>query len=294
MLKYVLLGLTVWGLASRCSPAADRPTFKPTQEVVYKIADVGPQAAEKGPAKLKLHIFEPQGNQPGERRPAVVFFFGGGWVGGTPAQFYPHCAHLAEQGIVAISAEYRVKGKHDTTPFECVADGKTAIRWLRSRAEQLGIDPKRLAAGGGSAGGQIAAATATVTEFNEPGEDTSISAVPNALVLFNPVYDNGPQGYGHDRIGDRYEEFSPLQNIKHGMPPTIVFLGTEDRLVPVETAKKFQQRMIGLGSRSELQLYDGAGHGFFNYNPDQMENYNSTVAGMDTFLQSIGYLPKPR
>ena len=291
-LRSVLVAFAIGGAAIAQSTAAEPQSFKPSTSVVYKVADVGPKAKDKGPAKLRLHIFQPAGNQPENRQPAIVFFFGGGWVGGDPSQFYPHCAHLAERGMVAISAEYRIAGKHDTTPFECVADGKSAMRWVRAHANELGIDPDRIAAGGGSAGGQVAAATSALPKFNEPGEDTSISAIPNALVLFNPVFDNGPQGYGYDRIGDQYEDFSPMHNIRHGMPPTIVMLGTEDKLVPVDTARKFQQRMEGLGSRSDLKLYEGAGHGFFNYR--NRENYDATVADMDGFLESIGYISKPR
>ena len=193
--------------------AAERP--QPTRIVVYKTV---------GDVKLALHLFEPQGRQSGDARPAIVFFFGGGWVGGSPSQFYPHCAHLASRGLVAAAAEYRTKKKHGTSPDACVKDGKSAIRFMRANADQLGIDPQRLAAGGGSAGGHVAAATATLTGFNEETDDTQISGVPNALVLFNPVYDNGPDGYGHDRVRQVWETFSPLHNIRRGLPPAIVFL----------------------------------------------------------------------
>ena len=112
---------------------------------------------------------------------------------------------------------------------------------LRRNADRLGIDGERIAVGGGSAGGHIAAATATIAGLNEAGEEVTVTAVPNALILFNPVYDNGPGGYGHKQFGDRYPEISPLHNIRPGMPPTIVFLGTKDGLVPVETAQEFQK-----------------------------------------------------
>src|SRR5210317_1899318 len=96
--------------------------FKPDKEVVYKTI---------GDVELKLHIFNPEGHKASDESPAIVFFFGGGWMGGSPSQFYPHCDYLASRGMVAMSAEYRVKGKHKTSPKECVMDGKSAVRWIR-------------------------------------------------------------------------------------------------------------------------------------------------------------------
>ena len=137
--------------------------MKPTREVVYK---------EIKNAKLKLHVFEPKGHKGSDRRPAIVFFFGGGWVGGTPGQFYPHCTYLASRGMVAFAAEYRVKSRHNVTPYECVTDGKSAVRWIRANAETLGIDKDRLAAGGGSAGAHVAACTGTIDGLDEKGRLT--------------------------------------------------------------------------------------------------------------------------
>jgi acetyl esterase/lipase len=190
--------------------------------------------------------------------------------------------------MVAMSAEYRVKSKHGTSPRECVKDGKSAIRWIRLHANELGIDPRRLAAGGGSAGGHVAAATATVDGFNQEGEDRSISCRPNALVLFNPVFDNGPVGYGYDRVKEYWEQFSPMHNISENTPPTIVFLGTKDKLIPVATAERYKKLMAGKGCRCDLHLYKDQGHGFFNYR--NKKYYAATVIEADKFLVSLGYL----
>lgn len=243
------------------------------EEIAYKSV---------GDVTLMLHVFAPPGHSSADCRPAIVFFFGGGWKGGTPTQFYPQCRHLAERGMVAISAEYRVENPHGTTPRECVEDGKSAIQWVRSHAGELGINPAMIAAGGGSAGGQVAAA-ASLT--NTAG---AVSCRPDALVLFNPVFDNGPGGYGHDRVQEYWQEFSPLHNLRAGAPPTVLFFGTKDCFVPVETAQRYQRLMEEQGCRCDLHLYQDLGHGFFNFGYTRI--YDSVVAQMDAFLVSLGYL----
>lgn len=243
---------------------------------------------EIGNVKLQLHVFEKVSDR--ANRPAIVFFFGGGWNGGSPSQFYPHCRHLADMGFVAMSAEYRVKSRNKTTPFDCVEDGKSALRWVRSHAKDLGINPDKIVAGGGSAGGHVAAAVATVPGLNAENDPKDVSCVPNALVLFNPVYDNGPTGWGYSRVKDRYKEISPMHNIREGMPPAIVFLGTNDKLIPVKTAELFKEKMKAAGSDSVLKLYEGEPHGFFNLNKGDGSNYRDTVAAMDVFLKKHGFI----
>lgn len=251
-------------------------TLIPDEQKTYK---------KVGNVELQLHIFNPEGHKASDRKPAIVFFFGGGWSGGTPSQFYPQCDYLAKRGMVAISAEYRVKSRNGTSPLECVKDGNSAVRWVRSHADKLGIDPSKLAAGGGSAGGHVAAATGTTKGILEKGEDVSVSSKPDALVLFNPVYDNGPKGYGHSRVKDYWKQISPMHNLDKETPPTIVFLGTKDKLIPVATAKKYRLLMKEAGVRSELLLYKEQAHGFFN-----TSKYDETVKEMDRFLVSLGFL----
>jgi acetyl esterase/lipase len=84
-------------------------------------------------SELRLHVFSPR-NSTSKSRPAVIFFFGGGWTSGTVTQFVPQAKHLADRDMVAVVADYRVFGRHQTSPFEAVADAKAAIRWLRAPA----------------------------------------------------------------------------------------------------------------------------------------------------------------
>lgn len=228
-----------------------------------------------------------------KKYPAIIFFFGGGWSGGTTEQFKPHVEYFASRGMVTVLADYRVKSRHQTTPFEAVFDVKTAMRFLRKHAEKLNINTDKIVASGGSAGGHLAAALGTLSGFDEPGEDLSISATANALVLFNPVFDNGPEGFQNERMGERWEEISPAHNIKKGVPPTIVFLGTKDHLVPVQIAEKYKAKMEAVGGRCDLFLYEGEGHGFFNSDSFKHKGdkyYNETVRETDLFLKSLKYL----
>jgi acetyl esterase/lipase len=237
---------------------------------------------------LFLEVYQPDSMVERESYPAIIFFFGGGWKGGDRHHFLNHAKYFAKRGLVCFLADYRTWNKHQVPPFECLKDAKSAIRYIRSAAEEFQIDPNKVIASGGSAGGHLAAATALVSGFNHQNDDLSISCVPNALVLFNPVIDNGPGGYGYERVSDAYHEFSPLHNIRAGAPPTIFFLGTKDALIPVTTAEYYQQVMKKVGSRCDLKLYPEAGHGFFNYR--NLEHYRQTLMEADDFLISLGYL----
>lgn len=250
---------------------------EPDESVLYKSIDGH---------DLQLHIFKPDGLQPGDSRAAVVFFHGGGWKGGSPSQFYPQARHLANKGMVAVSAQYRLTRADGVDVRDCVADGKSAIRWVRQHADELGIDPNRVVAAGGSAGGHIAAATGNIDAFEETDEDLSISSKPNALVLFNPVANNGPGGYGHERIIEYWQEISPFHNIDSNSPPTLILVGTDDHLIPVEEVEEYKRLVIDAGQRCEVVLYEGEKHGFFNHGKPP---YDDTVAKMDAFLNSLGY-----
>ncbi|MEY3031980.1 MAG: hypothetical protein RLZZ622_455 [Planctomycetota bacterium] len=260
-----------------------------------------------GEADLRLWIFEPEGHQSADRRPAIIFFFGGGWRAGTPGQFLPQCRHLAARGMVAIAADYRVLSRQEAAPQDCLTDAKAAVRWVRANAERLGVDPQRIAVGGGSAGGHLAAAVATVPGFEE-GEQLQASSRPDALVLFNPATvlaavashpDLIPAEKLEaikDRAGGRPEAISPYHHLQEGLPPTIIFHGTDDEAVPFATAELFTAKMHELGNCCELKVFEGQPHGFFNpgrgTGPQRAEatrRYHETMRQLDGFLDSLGY-----
>jgi acetyl esterase/lipase len=258
-----------------------------------------------GDVELRLWIFDPPDRPAGELRPAIVFFFGGGWKSGSPTQFEQQCRYFAAQGMVAITADYRVRERHGTTADKCVADAKSAIRWVRQNAPRLGIDPERIVAGGGSAGGHLAACTGVIPGLDEPGEPAQVSSVPNALALFNPALVLAPvdgAAIADDRRADIAsrtgvdpQQISPIHHVRGGLPPTIIFHGEADVTVPLATAQLYAQRAIAAGNRCELVTYKGAGHGFFNHGRGGTpgEHYVATVQRLHQFLYSLGYLDGP-
>lgn len=257
-------------------------TISSAQEVFrYKTIDT---------TELFMEVHYPEQMNPSKEYPALVFFFGGGWVSGSRAHFEHQAAYFAKRGLVCFLVDYRTRNQHKTSPFESVKDAKSAMRYLRTHADELHIDPNKIIASGGSAGAHLAAATALIDGYTESSDDMDISPIPNALILFNPVIDNGPGGYGFERIEDEYIDFSPLHNIQAGAPPTLFLLGTADNLVPVVTAQYYQMVMEKVGSRCDLILYEDQPHGFFNY--PNFANYKMTVQASDDFLQSLGYLSK--
>lgn len=252
-------------------------TAQTQKEIIYK---------EINGVKLKMLINTPEKIKESDTLPAMIFFFGGGWETGNISQFQYYAQNYAKKGLITIQADYRISSVHGTTPYESLKDAKSAVRYLKQHADELQIDTTRLIASGGSAGGHLAAACFTNETINEDTDPMQITAKPKVLVLFNPVVDNSVNGYGYDRLGDRWEEFSPLHNIRSPFPPTIFFLGTKDNLIPVSTGQLFKQKIEEVGGRCDLKLYEGVGHGFFN----QAENRDRVILDVDTFLRSVGCL----
>ncbi len=236
---------------------------------------------------LRLLVIKPPDWKATDQRPALVLFHGGGWTGGTPTQFNDQATYLAQRGLVCVQVEYRLVKDIPGPPTNCVRDAKSAMRWVRSHAAELGVDFNRIGAGGGSAGGHLAAFVGMVEGNDDPKDDVKISPKADALVLFNPVFDNGPDGgWGMQRVGDRFKEFSPAHNITADDPPAIVFLGRNDPLNGVPVVERFQSNMKKVGVRCETRFYDGQAHGFFNGEPWK----TVTLIETDKFLTSLGWL----
>jgi acetyl esterase/lipase len=259
------------------------PTISDATVEVFKVVDG---------VELKLWILFPDGHSAEDSSPAVVFFFGGGWTGGTPGQFERQARVLRSHGIVAVLADYRVLRRNSAGPSVAVEDAKSAVRWIRSRSGELGIDPARIGAAGGSSGGHLAAATATLPGFDSPDEDHSISSEPNALVLFNPVVIVAPVAGVWETptrmlnlMDGPLMDLSPFHHARPDTPPTLILHGTQDESVPLSTVVAYCEHLTGMGAECEVVSYEGAVHGFFNRDP----YYGPTLERALQFLTSLGW-----
>ena len=274
MYKFRFFFFLLFLLLSYISFSQNDKVFIKPEKVLYKSTKQG---------DLNLYFYRPLDFNKSKTYNCIIFFHGGGWNSGDYKQFERQSMYFASRGMIAISAEYRIKNKHGTTPIQAMEDAKSAIRFLRLNAKSFFINPNRIAAAGGSAGGHLAAVTANIDLFDNVNEDLGISSKPNLLVLYNPVIDFGSRKW---LWIDNPSDASPVHNISKGSPPTIILTGTNDKIVPVETIMNYKKIMESVGSRCDVILYDGAEHAFFN----RGEDFIDTVLKSDIFLKSNWYL----
>lgn len=281
MKKTAWILMAAFGLASVTAVAREpaKRTFESIQEslepdriITYKTI---------GDRELALHIFVPEGFDPSGKAPAFVAIHGGGWTGGTPRRFYPYAHALVDKGYVGISVEYRLANRKAVTVFDCVKDGRAAIRYIRAHAAGLGIDPERIAVCGGSAGAHVAAGTALFDGIDHEGEDPDASCRPDALILYFPVIDTSEKGYGNGKIGEGWKTISPVDQVKAGAPPTLVFHGDADTTTPYAGSVLFTERMKKAGNVCELVTQAGGGHGHLNQN---MALFDAAISKTAEFL----------
>ncbi len=236
-----------------------------------------------GKKKLALFVDAPEGHTPDAKVPVIVFFHGGGFKSGSEKQFEQHAKYLAKRGMVAVRVRYRLISEKGVEIKDCVEDAISAMRWVRSNADKLGVDPDRIAAGGGSAGGYLSVATLMIEHINAKTDPAGVSAKPNALVLFNPGFgapnkENAPDPRDKDGKGEL------SQYVKPNQPPMIHFFGSEDPFLP--GARRFIETYKQAGNRCELITYEGEAHSFFNKD----KYFELTIAQTDKFLTGLGWL----
>ena len=286
-ISLLLLAVYLCPYPAMCqSQTAGRPQASP-DEYAY---------AQPGGKELKLYVFQPPGGDHRGLRGAVVIFHGGGWNQGTAAWTFGQARYFASLGMAGISVEYRLANGEEVTPFECVADAKAAIQWVRRHAQELNIDAKRIAAYGESAGGLLAAASAITSEDATKEEKDS---VPNALVLFSPALnaDSSEHFQKMLRPGQDAGAILPELHIRGGMPATIIVTGELDKMPSAAKMAEFCEKMKRTHNRCELHIYPGVGHMLMSPGKDKEERDKASKTGFDAFLkidlflQSLGFLP---
>jgi acetyl esterase len=242
---------------------------RPDQKIVYAV---------NGSEKLTLHAFIAKRSTSATPTPALLLFHGGGWLYGGPEAFYPQCQYFAAQGISCFSAQYRLGANNQPDIRGAVADARAALDYLIAHASELHIDTDRIVVGGGSAGGQLAAALGSGLP-TVPG----VAALrPAAQILYNPILDLSPGHPNHHLVVDFWRDVSPFHHIDSTTPPTLILVGSEDLEVPVKTVQAYCAAIQTAQGYCEVSLYEGQGHGFYHH-PEYLEKTNRRVVD---FLRS--------
>jgi acetyl esterase/lipase len=269
------------------APVVDAPPVIPprrsigVESVIYK---------QTNARALHMTIVRPAGTDPAPGRPCVLFFHGGGWRRGTPQQFLPYCTLLAQRGVVGMTAEYRLlEGVNDEVPVHAVADARSAMRWVRVNAGRFGVDPARIAAGGGSSGAHLAVMAAMNSPVDDAADDLSIDPRPAALILLNPPCNF--DAYASSVPITQRRLYSPFHLLDDSLPPTLMLHGTADRVIPFSQITEFQLRARSVGARQlKVVPFEGRGHGFFNRGKGEPGDFMRSAVEIGHFLGGLGWM----
>lgn len=236
------------------------------------------------PAPLRLHVFKPAGQKPGERRVGFISFFGGGWTKGVPSVGFTSWA--TRLGMVAVAADYRTKNRYGTSPLESVADGRAAFRFVQEHADAWGIDPNKIIVHGSSAGGHVALWTAIPHTPPGSSPDEAPLSRPLALILVSPVSDTSKEtGYTPSRFGEHHRDLSPVHQIDSVMPLVLLIHGDADKTVSYASAMALDEKLKGLKSPHQFITVPGGAHG--------VPEYKDQIQGAFTaFLKEFHLLPE--
>jgi acetyl esterase/lipase len=286
-----MLALVLLGLPSADARAVESgPIGEPAAHVF----------SAPGGVELKAYVFSSPLPKGREHRPGIVVFHGGGWDMGEPAWAFSRARHFAEQGMVAVAVQYRLSDQKSITPVDAMSDARAAIRWIRAEARSLGVDPKRIAAYGWSAGAHLAASAAV---FDDAPRTAPLSAAPDALVLVSPAVSVASSSWFQRLLGERFNarDFSPDEHVREGLPPTLILQGSSDTVTPLPGVTRFCERLRTARNVCELHVYEGFGHLFTPAGiaddgvpqPDPA-TASDALARADRFLRSRGFMDQER
>jgi len=247
-----------------------------------------------GDLSLKAYVFKPAAG--GNHRPAILMFHGGAWRLGDASWMFGRAKLFAENGIVAIAIEYRL-ANNGLTPIEGVDDACTAFAWAREHAAELGIDTKRVAGYGVSAGGHLVAAAGTLPIVN--GKKVGENERPNLMLLYSPALNMGPDPYFISLMGNKAPapDYSPSAYITKHLPPTMIIQGEQDSIVYTKDALAFRDAAVKAGAKCTLYIYPNVGHLLTRNIKVQYKDFAATPEDMadakkkeDDFLVAMGYI----
>lgn len=227
-----------------------------------------------------------------EKKPAIVYFPGGGFTTTDYEKFIEMRFALAKAGFVVAAAEYRVVPNKFPAILE---DGKSAVRFLRAHADAYGIDASKIGVLGDSAGGylsQMVAVTGKEKQFDK-GDNLHIDSSVQAAVTLYGISDLRNIGAGFDEAIEKVHQSpavteallvngvafndnpgasilsdsnkalaaSPLGHIKKNLPPFLIMHGTEDKLVSPIQSEQLYEALKQSGNRVTYVKVEGAAHG---------------------------------
>lgn len=258
---------------------------------------------------LPMKVFLPQSWTPNDRRPGIIFWFGGGFCKNDMDHFRMQSEYFAHKGLVVFTPDYRLTVEDGVKISDCLYDGRCALKYIMENAAHFGVNQEKLVVSGGSAGGMIAASTVILSELWQ----TPPCCAPYAMVLFNPMLELALEkdAFGCGMVGESGEEiradavqlirscsddmiqhpekYSCCTHLRAGLPPALILQGTDDPLC--STVHRFAEQYRRSGNYIEVEEYPGCTHGFFN--PGRSPHnfyYEQTKYRMEMFLIEQGLL----
>jgi acetyl esterase/lipase len=245
------------------APAGAEDPVPPPDEVRIERAIV---FGKGGEVDLLLDLYRPPKRFEGAR-PGIVWIHGGAWRAGTRGAMADFATELAKAGFVGASVDYRLVPAH---PFPAaVEDVKCAVRWMRAKAADLGVDPDRIAAIGTSAGGHLALMAGLADEKagleGKGGHEGTSSRVQAVVSGFGPADLRGMAGRRPETAfaAGREAEASPVTHASADDPPVLLLHGTEDPTVAFAQSEAMAKALEAVGVSATLVPARGAGHGYW-------------------------------
>jgi len=237
------------------------------KSVIYK---------EVGPRPLRLDLYVPNGGL--TDCPVIVFVHGGAWFVGYRGDYEDYACALATEGIAVALIEFRL-----TPPegfFDQVADIKDAIRWVRSHAEEYGINPDGIGLYGSSSGGHLAALVADSdgTPDDPPGESCAVAAAMYVHGVYDMAQPGGAIPWARLVVAVMFDgsradpceaarAASPVCLVEGDEPPTLILHGAEDKWIPIEQVRRYANALRAAGVPTDLVVFENQGHGFVKVAP---------------------------